>query len=303
MNSGSKPKLTSKPKNTLKKEKKFQNGRWTEKEHYLFLTAVKLHGKDWKKIEGIVKTRSSTQSRSHAQKVLKDDLFSNLDQEISRLAQIYETQEQKEEKDAQEPAKLESTKTLPSGVKGRRRAKRAYKEAIKNRENEKVIQLSSMSSENYEDDSGERNLQDDSFEASDYSYPEDFKTKLFEIVKVKRVMKTSKRRRRATRKNDVAKLDSKLVNTRKDSVVTAASASQTAILSPAKTAASDSLTPSLRVRRVEGEFRITSFGQNGGVSVDKNGRPADVRERPQNGMVAPKINRGLRRATSLQFNS
>lgn len=303
MNSGSKPKLTNKPKNTLKRDKKFQNGRWTEKEHYLFLLAVKEFGKDWKKIEGIVKTRSSTQSRSHAQKVLKDDLMDNLDQEISRLAKIYENIPAPEEKPAPQGERTEGTKTLPSGAKGRRKAKRAYKEAIKKRENEKVIQLSSMSSENYDEESKEGNLQDEASEASDYSYPDDFKTKLFEIVKVKSRMKTSKRRRRATRKNDVAKLSRELVNTRKDSAITAASASQASILSPAKTAASDSLTPSLRARRGDGQFRITPFRQNGGVSSNKNGRPGDAKGRSQNGMVAPKINHGLRRATSLQVNS
>jgi SHAQKYF class myb-like DNA-binding protein len=51
----------------------YSTGRWTEKEHYHFLLAVKDHGRDWKKIEQVVKTRSSTQARSHAQKVLKED--------------------------------------------------------------------------------------------------------------------------------------------------------------------------------------------------------------------------------------
>lgn len=41
--------------------------------NYHFLLAVKDHGRDWKKIEQVVKTRSSTQARSHAQKVLKED--------------------------------------------------------------------------------------------------------------------------------------------------------------------------------------------------------------------------------------
>jgi len=43
-------------------------GRWTEAEHKLFLEAYEKYGKDWKKIQNYVGTRSSTQARSHAQK-------------------------------------------------------------------------------------------------------------------------------------------------------------------------------------------------------------------------------------------
>lgn len=32
------------------------------------MSALKLYGRDWKKVEEMVKTRSSTQARSHAQK-------------------------------------------------------------------------------------------------------------------------------------------------------------------------------------------------------------------------------------------
>jgi SHAQKYF class myb-like DNA-binding protein len=43
-------------------------GRWTEEEHEKFLQGLKLFGRNWKKIELYVKTRSGTQIRSHAQK-------------------------------------------------------------------------------------------------------------------------------------------------------------------------------------------------------------------------------------------
>ena len=46
------------------------NGRWTKAEHELFLRSVELHGKNWAKCAELVQTRTVTQCRSHAQKVL-----------------------------------------------------------------------------------------------------------------------------------------------------------------------------------------------------------------------------------------
>ena len=43
-------------------------GRWTDEEHSKFLQAIQLFGKDWKKVQQYVGTRTSTQARSHAQK-------------------------------------------------------------------------------------------------------------------------------------------------------------------------------------------------------------------------------------------
>lgn len=50
--------------------KNYNTGRWSSEEHAMFLAAIELYGRDWKKVESYVKTRSSTQARSHAQKVL-----------------------------------------------------------------------------------------------------------------------------------------------------------------------------------------------------------------------------------------
>jgi len=43
-------------------------GRWTSEEHNLFLKGLELHGKGWKKIAKLIKTRTVVQIRTHAQK-------------------------------------------------------------------------------------------------------------------------------------------------------------------------------------------------------------------------------------------
>jgi SHAQKYF class myb-like DNA-binding protein len=45
-----------------------KNGRWTKDEHFRFLQALKMYGKEWRKVQQHVETRTSTQARSHAQK-------------------------------------------------------------------------------------------------------------------------------------------------------------------------------------------------------------------------------------------
>jgi len=47
---------------------KFNVGRWTKEEHKNFLKGMKIYGNNWKMVQGIIKTRSSAQTRSHAQK-------------------------------------------------------------------------------------------------------------------------------------------------------------------------------------------------------------------------------------------
>lgn len=44
------------------------NGRWSKQESERFIEALNKFGKNWKKVEAYVETRSSTQIRSHAQK-------------------------------------------------------------------------------------------------------------------------------------------------------------------------------------------------------------------------------------------
>ena len=43
-------------------------GRWSKAEHKRFLEALNLYGKNWKKVQEYVGTRTTTQARSHAQK-------------------------------------------------------------------------------------------------------------------------------------------------------------------------------------------------------------------------------------------
>ncbi|OQR98394.1 hypothetical protein THRCLA_06726 [Thraustotheca clavata] len=51
--------------------KEYQTGRWTKKEHALFLEGLKLYGKSWKDISALVGTRTLVQIRTHAQKYLQ----------------------------------------------------------------------------------------------------------------------------------------------------------------------------------------------------------------------------------------
>ena len=59
-------------------EREFNTGRWTQTEHERFMVAIELYGKDWKKVQHYVGTRTSTQARSHAQKVLRPEYYADL---------------------------------------------------------------------------------------------------------------------------------------------------------------------------------------------------------------------------------
>ena len=56
------------PNGQNKKECSFETGRWKLDEHQRFVEAIIKYGNDWKQVQKCVKTRSSTQARSHAQK-------------------------------------------------------------------------------------------------------------------------------------------------------------------------------------------------------------------------------------------
>ena len=50
------------------KRKPKETGRWTKEEHSRFILGLMTFGKNWKKVEELVATRTGAQVRSHAQK-------------------------------------------------------------------------------------------------------------------------------------------------------------------------------------------------------------------------------------------
>lgn len=54
-------------------------GRWTKEEHKKFVEGIRLYGKNWKKVEDHIGSRSGAQIRSHAQK-----FFNRLEKELDK---------------------------------------------------------------------------------------------------------------------------------------------------------------------------------------------------------------------------
>ncbi len=64
---------------------KYNQGRWNTEEHKKFIMGILEYGNDWKKVQKLIKTRSSTQARSHAQKFflrIKNDLNLNVNKNV-----------------------------------------------------------------------------------------------------------------------------------------------------------------------------------------------------------------------------
>ena len=93
------------PKND--NENSGNNGRWAQNEHFRFLAGCLRYGNNWKKVETYVRTRTSTQIRSHAQKYLKKlekkyiyhDLTDNQLNEISDKKNNHENSETVKDKE------------------------------------------------------------------------------------------------------------------------------------------------------------------------------------------------------------
>ena len=64
--------------NSESNQNEYNSGRWTNEEHQKFIEGILKYGNEWKRVQSIIKTRSSTQARSHAQK-----FFLRLKKEIS----------------------------------------------------------------------------------------------------------------------------------------------------------------------------------------------------------------------------
>jgi len=99
--------------NSEEKDNKEDNiGRWTKAEHKRFLEALELYGKDWKKVQKYVGTRSTTQARSHAQKYFAKlgkgeedlDVVKNGNNKITLLNVIPLKEENLEEKQLTAPS-------------------------------------------------------------------------------------------------------------------------------------------------------------------------------------------------------
>ena len=68
----------------------YNSGRWLPEEHQKFIEGILKYGNEWKKVQNVIKTRSSTQARSHAQKFflrLKRDL---LPDDLSNQDKLFE---------------------------------------------------------------------------------------------------------------------------------------------------------------------------------------------------------------------
>lgn len=68
LHDGNDASLADKSKGTTKTQAGMNGGRWTEQEHQSFLAGLRLYGREWKKVASKIKTRTSAQIRSHAQK-------------------------------------------------------------------------------------------------------------------------------------------------------------------------------------------------------------------------------------------
>mgnify|MGYP003571359422 CR=1 FL=1 len=70
--------ISKENENSDSNQNEYNTGRWTNEEHEKFIEGILKYGNEWKRVQSIIKTRSSTQARSHAQK-----FFLRMKKEIS----------------------------------------------------------------------------------------------------------------------------------------------------------------------------------------------------------------------------
>ena len=79
-------------KDTLSKEIEsniaYTSGRWLPQEHCPFIEAIFLFGNEWRKVERYIKTRTSAQARSHAQKFFINLQKRFVDENIQKLSML-----------------------------------------------------------------------------------------------------------------------------------------------------------------------------------------------------------------------
>ena len=81
------------------------DGRWAKNEQELFIEALRLHGKNWKKVQAHIGSRTTTQVRSHAQKYFA---------KLGRKASKYDSSNSGIENSIEQKDCLPSIQTLPS---------------------------------------------------------------------------------------------------------------------------------------------------------------------------------------------
>lgn len=281
------------------KSGKYANGRWTEKEHYLFLLAVREFGRDWKKIEHVVKTRSSTQARSHAQKVLKQDIPEQLEEEIQKLAKVYGKPEGNERFSINSISTGEDGQGALRGAKGKRKTKSDDKELGEMKENGNII--SNVSSVKSEKGSPTSSMSEEFDEDSDYSYCIKPYSKLFAVQRIAK-KKTLLGKRKANANNVPLLPNSEFSEVRKDSIVTNTSAWATNAASPLKLMATKRIaTPVTQEENIQSQAKDGILNQSDNSSKIKNGCQDDdsFKETERGSLKLPLM--GMRRGVSMEL--
>lgn len=85
-------------------EKTFHSGKWSKTENRLFLEGVLNFGNNWKKIQENIATRTTTQARSHAQKIflkIKSKNIIEIDNHVNTIQEFFKVIKQLPHKEFQ----------------------------------------------------------------------------------------------------------------------------------------------------------------------------------------------------------
>lgn len=113
-------------------------GRWTKEEHDLFLRGLAEHGKDWKQIGSMIKTRTVVQIRTHAQKYF----LATKKHEEGGVSSMSLQIAPKQSKEKKRPAPLSPTQTKPlsATMAAKPKAKRVKAIGAEEHENDDSIE-------------------------------------------------------------------------------------------------------------------------------------------------------------------